>query len=122
MRYRRADATGGIYFFTVNLAERKRTLLVDYVDMLRKVMRRVKSAHPFYIDAMVILPDHLHSLWTLPADDCDYPMRWMLIKAGFSCQVPKGERCSASRITRGERGIWQRRYWEHLIRDDRDKE
>jgi putative transposase len=122
MLYQRADATGGTWFFTVNLAERKRTLLVDYVDMPRKVMRKVKSAHPFHIDAMVILPDHLHSLWTLPADDCDYPMRWMLIKAGFSRQVPKGERCSASHITRCERGIWQWRYWEHLIRGDRDKE
>jgi putative transposase len=122
MRYRRADATGGTYFFTVNLAERKRTLLVDYVDMLRKVMRKVKSAHPFHIDAMVILPDHLHSLWTLPADYCDYPMRWMLIKAGFSRQVPNDERRSASSITKGERGIRQRRYWEHLIRDDWDFE
>jgi putative transposase len=122
MRYRCADVAGGTYFFTVNLAERKRTLLVDHVDALRKVMQEVKLAHPFHIDAMVILPDHLHALWTLPAGDCDYPTRWMLIKAGFSRQIPKGERRSNSRIAKGERGIWQRRYWEHLIRDDRDFE
>jgi putative transposase len=84
MRYRRADVAGGTYFFTVNLAERKRTLLVDHVDVLRKVIRKMESAHPFHIDAMVILPDHLHALWTLPTGDYDYPTHWMLIQAGFS--------------------------------------
>ncbi|MGH8659046.1 MAG: REP-associated tyrosine transposase [Gammaproteobacteria bacterium] len=120
MRYRRAEVGGGTYFFTVNLAERKRTLLVDQVDVLRGVIRRVKAMHPFRIDAMVILPDHLHALWTLPEGDADYPTRWMLIKAGFSRQLPTGERRGDSRQAKGERGIWQRRYWEHLIRDDRD--
>jgi len=80
MRYRRADVAGGTYFFTVNLAERNRTLLIDHVDLLRSVIREVKRRHPFHIDAMVILPNHLHALWTLPTDDCDYPARWMLIK------------------------------------------
>ena len=122
MRYRRADVAGGTYFFTVNLAERKRTLLLDYVDVLRSVMREVKAKHPFHIEAMVILPDHLHAVWTLPVGDADYPTRWMLIKAGFSRNIPKGERCNASRVTKGERGIWQRRYWEHLIRNDGDYE
>lgn len=87
MRYQRADVAGGTYFFTVNLAERKRTLLVDHVDVLRQVIRKVKSAHLFHMDAMVILPDHLNALWTLPAGDCDYPRRWMLIKAGFARQI-----------------------------------
>ena len=122
MRYRRAGVAGGTYFFTVNLAERKRTLLLDHVDVLREVMKGVKLAHPFHIDAMVLLPDHLHALWTLPVDDRDYPMRWMLIKASFSRQLPKGERRSKSRVAKGEWGIWQRRYWEHLIRDDCDFE
>jgi len=122
MRYRRADVAGGTYFFTVNLAERRRTLLADHVDVLRKVMKDVKMAHPYHVDAMVVLPDHLHALWTLPAGDRDYPTRWMLIKAGFSREIPNGERRSDSRQTKGERGIWQRRYWEHLIRDDRDFE
>ncbi len=120
MRYRRADMAGGTYFFTVNLADHERRLLVNHVDVLRKAMQNVKSTHPFQLDAMVILPDHLHALWTLPAGDRDFPMRWMLIKSGFSRQIPKDERRSDSRQAKGERGIWQRRYWEHLIRDDRD--
>src|SRR5918996_4056897 len=120
MRYRRADVTGGTYFFTVNLAERNRTLLVNHVDTLREVVRIVKAEHPFQIDAMVILPDHLHAVWTLPVGDWDYPTRWMLIKAGFSRRIPAGERRNKSRMTKGERGIWQRRYWEHVIRDERD--
>jgi len=97
-------------------------LLVDYVDTLRSVMREVKAKHPFHIDAMVILPDHLHAVWTLPVGDADYPTRWMLIKVGFSRNIPKGERRNASRVTKGERGIWQRRHWEHLIRNDGDYE
>jgi putative transposase len=120
MRYRRADVAGGTYFFTVNLAERKRTLLVDHIEILRTVILKVKTMHPFRIDAMVILPDHLHVLWTLLQGDGDYPMRWALIKAGFSRCLPKAERRNPSRIAKGERGIWQRRYWEHLIRDERD--
>ncbi len=120
MRYRRADLAGGTYFFTVNLAERKRTLLVDYIDILRKVMKKVKTAHPFRIDAMVVLPDHLHAVWTLPEDDADYSTRWALIKAGFSRSLPRDERRNPSRIVKGERGIWQRRFWEHLIRGERD--
>jgi putative transposase len=120
MRYRRADVAGGTYFFTVNLLNRQQGLLVEYRVVLREAMRTVKSAHPFRIDAMVILPDHLHALWTLPARDDDYPMRWTLIKSGFSRRLPKDERLTASRRAKGERGIWHRRYWEHLIRDDRD--
>lgn len=96
MRHRRANVAGGTYFFTINLAERKQTLLVDYVDLLRTVLREVKTRYPFHIDAMVISPDHLHALWTLPMGDCDYPTRWMLIKAGFSREIPKGERRSDS--------------------------
>ena len=64
---------------------------MDHTDILRAVMRKVKTMHPFHIDAMVILPDHLHALWTLPVSDDDYPTRWMLIKAGFSRQLPKPE-------------------------------
>ncbi|SEP08696.1 transposase [Nitrosovibrio sp. Nv6] len=120
MRYRRANVKGGTYFFTVNLLERRRTLLVDHVDALHEVIREVRARHPFQIDAMVILPDHLHALWTMTEGDADFSMRWMLIKAGFSRLIPKGEPCNASRQMKGERGIWQRRYWEHLIRDDRD--
>ncbi|MCP4409944.1 MAG: transposase, partial [Gammaproteobacteria bacterium] len=88
--------------------------------LLRQIFRKVKEGHPFKINAMVVLPDHLHCIWTLPPGDVDYKTRWALIKAGFSRGIPLGERRSRSRLKRGERGIWQRRYWEHLIRDDRD--
>ena len=122
MRYRRADAPGATYFFTVNLAERRRRLLVEHVDALREVIRAVRQRHPFVIEAIVILPDHLHALWTLPPGDADFATRWSLIKAGFSRQLPPGERIQPSRAARRERGIWQRRYWEHLIRSDEDFE
>ena len=120
MRYRRAKVGGGTYFFTVNLADRNSSLLVDKVDVLCNAMRYVKQRHPFHIDAMVILPDHLHALCTLPKDDYDFPTRWMLIKSTFSRAIGKGEGRRAGRMRKGERGLWQRRYWEHLIRDERD--
>jgi putative transposase len=122
MRYRRAEVCGGTYFFTVNLADRKSQLLTDNVDLLRVCVKRVQARHPFTIDAMVVLPDHLHAMWTLPLDEHDYSMRWGLIKSGFSRQLPKTERINKSRLHKGERGIWQRRFWEHLIRDERDYE
>ena len=120
MQYRRATLAGATYFFTVNLAERRDDYLTQHMDLLRDVIHRVKIAHPFHIDAMVVLPDHIHAMWTLPDDDVDYPMRWSLIKAGFSRGLSKSERINESRQSKRERGIWQRRYWEHLIRNDRD--
>ena len=120
MRYRRARLQGGTYFFTVNLAERQRTLLVDHIDDLRNAVQKVLIHHPFCIDAMVVLPDHLHALWTLPEGDADFSTRWALIKAGFSRCIPPEEQRSKSRMRKEERGIWQRRFWEHLIRDERD--
>jgi len=119
--YRRVKIEGAKYFFTVNLADRAgNTLLTNNIDLLRDVMRQVKNKHPFNIDAIVILPEHLHCIWTLPKDDADYKTRWMLIKTSFSRNIPASEQRSASRIKRGERGLWQRRYWEHLIRNDLD--
>ncbi|MFQ1941712.1 REP-associated tyrosine transposase [Aeromonas veronii] len=120
MRYRRATTSGACWFFTVNLADRKQDLLVRHIDLLREVIRNVKQQHPFEIIAMVVMPDHLHAIWQLPPDDSDYPMRWSLIKAGFSRNLAKTERIRESRVRKRERGIWQRRYWEHLIRDDKD--
>jgi putative transposase len=117
MQYRRSNLPGGTYFFTVNLAERKRRLLIEHVEILRRVTAEVKKRHPFHIDGFVVLPDHLHAMWTMPPGDADYPLRWMLVKAGFSRRLKINERRSASRIGKGERGIWQRRYWEHTIRD-----
>lgn len=120
MQYRRATIAGGTYFFTVNLAERSQRLLTDHVDVLRSVVAEVKNRHPFVIDAFVVLPDHVHAIWTLPPGDADFAVRWMLIKTGFSRRIIPGERRSSSRIKKCERGIWQRRYWEHLIRDEQD--
>nr|WP_243405516.1 transposase [Solimicrobium silvestre] len=105
----------------MNLAERQgNDLLVKHIDALREAFRVTKKTHPFVIEAMVVLPDHLHCLWRLPPDDSDYPKRWRLIKAHFSQMLACGEFISASRKKKGERGIWQRRYWEHVIRDERD--
>jgi putative transposase len=120
MKYRRAWQAGGTYFFTVNLAERSRTLLVDHIENLRSTVRKVKQAHPFDIFAWVVLPDHLHAIWTLPENDSDFATRWMLIKAGFSRSIPKGEWIRPARQRKGERGLWQRRFWEHLIVDEDD--
>jgi len=108
--------------FTVNLEQSDSDLLVAHIGHLRNVVRRVRQRHPFTIEAMVVLPDHLHAIWSLPEGDNDYAMRWGLIKAGFSKGLPLQEIRSASRVSKGERGIWQRRYWEHRIRDDRDLE
>lgn len=119
--YRRAWQPGGTWFFTVTLLERGgNDLLTRHVDTLRSVVRRVRRNHPFLIHGWVVLPDHLHAILELPADDSDFALRWRLIKAGFSITLPKTERRTATRRRRGERGIWQRRYWEHLIRDEFD--
>jgi putative transposase len=120
MRYRRANAAGGTYFFTINLADRSRRLLVERVNDLRIAVRDVKRRHPFEIVAWVVLPDHLHAVWGLPQADADFSTRWMLIKAGFSRRLEHGESIRESRRRRGERGIWQRRFWEHQIRDEDD--
>jgi putative transposase len=118
--YRRNFLAGGSFFFTVNLAERRLRLLTDHVAALRAAFRGVRRRHPFEIDAIVVLPDHLHAVWTLPQGDADFAVRWRLIKSAFSQSLPAGERISGSRAAKGERGIWQRRYWEHTIRDKRD--
>jgi putative transposase len=120
MQYRRATVSGGSYFFTVNLADRTASTLVEHIADLRAVIEQVKLAHPFSIVAMVVLPEHLHAIWRLPPDDADYPTRGSLIKAGFSRRIAKGELVRASRLIKRERGIWQRRYWEHQIRDESD--
>jgi putative transposase len=119
-RYRRNFIPGGSFFFTVNLAERRSRLLTEKVDLLRAAIRETRANHSFGIEAIVVLPDHLHTIWTLPEGDRDFATRWRLIKAHFSRALPKGERISASRLSKGERGIWQRRYWEHTLRDERD--
>jgi putative transposase len=118
--YRRNRIPGVTYFFTVNLLDRRSDLLVAHTDALRAAVRKVCGRSPFHIDAQVVLPDHMHSLWTLPEGASDFPSRWRDIKTAFSKSLPATEQRSAVMIRRGERGVWQRRYWEHTIRDDRD--
>ena len=118
--YRRNFLDGGSYFFTANLANRRLTLLTEHIGHLRAAFRQVRARHPFTIEAAVILPDHLHAIWTLPEKDANFARRWRLIKAAFSRGLTRGERISAIRAGKGERGIWQRRYWEHTVRDESD--
>lgn len=117
--YRRSRVAGGSWFFTVTLADRRSTLLVDEIDRLRAAYREAQARRPFRTVAICVLPDHLHAIWTLPDGDIDYAGRWSLIKSQFSRQMPSSTpRPSQSR--KREKGIWQRRYWEHQIRDEVD--
>ncbi|HUZ34005.1 MAG TPA: transposase [Xanthobacteraceae bacterium] len=118
--YRRAFIPNGCWFFTLNLLERRQAMLVDCIDLLRSAFEETRKTYPFNTAAIVVLPDHLHAVWTLPPDEADFSIRWRLIKTRFAKSLPKQERLSAVRKARGERGIWQRRYWEHLIRDEAD--
>jgi putative transposase len=118
--YRRARVAGATCFFTVNLLDRRSRLQVEHIDALREAIEWVRAQHPVHIDAWVVMPEHLHAVWTLPSGDSNYALRWSSIKRRFSRALPATEPRSAVRAARGERGIWQRRYWEHLIRDDDD--
>ncbi len=123
MQYRRAITKGGTYFFTLVAYNRQRLFcLPTNVVLLRNAFRYVIRQHPFIIDAFVLLPDHLHCIWTLPAEDCDFSTRWRLIKSYFSrqCDILSQEDVCVSRQRKQERAIWQRRFWEHLIRDEVD--
>jgi putative transposase len=96
--YRRAFVPGGCWFFTVALLERNNTLIVDQIAILRDAVARTRHSHPFEIDAFVVLPDHLHAVWTLPPGDADFSMRWRLIKTRFAKTLPKQERLSVRLI------------------------
>ena len=135
--YLRPRIGGATIFFTVTLAERGSDLLVREIDVLRDAVRQTRTAHPFRIDAWVVMPDHLHAVWTLPAGDADYSVRWGAIKArfvmslrraGFSPRttlprVMSGRyagRKPGLRVEKREVGVWQRRFWEHHIRGETD--
>jgi putative transposase len=119
VRYRRNHLPGGTFFFTVALANRQSSLLLDHIDVLRAALRETRRASPFTIDAIVILPEHLHAILTLPTGDADFPGRWRRIKSRFTIGA-LAARAVAARDARGEYNIWQKRYWEHTIRDDTD--
>jgi len=118
--YRRNRVPGGTYFFTVNLRDRSSDLLVAEIEALRGSVRATRARHPFHIDAWVVLPDHVHCIGTLPTGDVGFSVRWQMIKVLFSRSVPRAEQRRASLVRKREAGIWQRRYWEHTIRDDQD--
>ena len=140
--YRRPKVAGAQVFFTVALAQRGSTLLVDEIVRLRAAVRVTKAERPFAIDAWVVLPDHLHAVWTLPSGDADFSTRWGAIKSRFTRSLRDGCRVgfnptmsqrsghwvgwnptlrrSASKLRKGDAGIWQRRFWEHHLRDEAD--
>ena len=129
--YVRPRATGATIFFTVCLAERGSRLLVERIDILREAVRVTRARRPFAIDAWVVLPDHMHAVWTLPAADGNFSDRWGAIKARFSKHarlagaVPEAPALGVTgaanpALRKGEVGIWQRRFWEHHIRDRAD--
>ena len=123
MQYRRARIKGGTYFFTVVTYNRRRFLCQpENVELLRAALREVMRNHPLKIEAFVVLPDHLHCLWTLPEADHDYSTRWRLVKSYFSRESKSkyGGKISPSRQRKKEQAVWQRRFWEHLIRDELD--
>jgi putative transposase len=124
-RYLRPRTAGSTYFFTVVTYERRKILTQDIGrQLLSKAFSEVKTQYPFALEAWVLLPDHLHAIWTLPAGDMDYSKRWGLIKAKFSKEgkafFHEDQAVNSSRIRRRETHIWQRRFWEHAIRDDAD--
>ncbi|MBL8311351.1 MAG: transposase [Burkholderiales bacterium] len=119
--YRRNFVAGGTYFFTVTLRDRRSRLLVERIDDLRAAYDRVRGERPFTTDAIVVLPDHLHCVWTLPPDDADYSGRWKAIKARFTSACRRAG-VVLDRDDAGACDLWQRRYWEHTIRDARDFE
>jgi putative transposase len=123
--YRRAKTVGGTYFFTLVTHLRQPILTNEVVRLaLRRGIQRARQTLPFQIDAWVLLPDHLHAVWTLPSEDYNYAARWAIIKRQVSTlcgkQFTEREELSKSKQKRKESGVWQRRYWEHQIRDDID--
>jgi putative transposase len=122
MLYRRAKNQGGSYFITIVTFNRHFTLAApQQVDLLRRAFRDTLQRHPFKLDAIAVMPDHFHCILTLPRDDADYPLRVRLIKSSFTRNYKgQGGNVSASRVSKGERAVWQRRYWEHMITDEDD--
>ena len=119
VNYRRSRATGATLFFTVALRNRSADTLIRYVDVLRSAVMHEHALRPFAIEAMVVLPDHLHAVWTLPAGDADYSTRWRAIKSGFVRRLRSNGIALAANL-KGEHAIWQRRFWEHQIRNETD--
>ena len=123
MQYRRSKTPGGTFFFTVVTYRRNKILCHETnAALIKEAFLHVTTHHPFRIRAFVLLPDHIHCIWTLPENDNNYSMRWQLIKSYFSrrCQNKYKVMQTASRRNKGEQGLWQRRFWEHQMRDEND--
>jgi len=121
VRYRRNLIGGGTFFFTIAVIDRRSRILTDHIAHLREAFREARHRRPFSIDAIVVLPEHLHIVMTLPPDDANFSARWGHIKGLFTRRViAKG--ATIERDRKGEYGLWQKRFWEHTIRDDRDLE
>src|SRR4029450_11593693 len=118
VNYRRNFVPGGTFFFTVTLADR-RSKVLDHVDLLRDALRSTRQERPFVVDAVVILPDHMHAIFTLPPGDSDFSGRWGRIKGHFSSALI-GASIDLKRSPNGNLLLWQRRFWEHTIRDESD--
>lgn len=121
VQYRRSRVSGGTFFFTVNLRDRRSTLLAQHAQALRGIVREVRAQLSFVIDAMVVMPDHWHAVWTLPPGDDAYARRIRLIKARFTRHLVKTG-TPLAKDTRGDYDLWQKRFWEHTVRDERDFE
>ena len=119
--YRRNLLAGGTYFFTVNLRDRHSALLLTHAHAFREIIREVKTKLPFSLDAMVIMPNHWHAVWTLPDGDTTYTRRIRLVKARFTAHLVK-QGVPLNRNKRSEYDLWQPRFWEHTVRDERDFE
>lgn len=136
-RYIRVRAPGATFFFTVNLAQRGGDLLLREIATLREAVRDTRADRAFGIDAWVVLPDHLHAVWTLPTGDTDFSGRWAAIKSRFTMALCRaGDRPPSDlpvvqsgtyaglkpglRVAKREAAVWQRRFWEHTIRDEGD--
>ena len=123
MQYRRAFAPGGTFFFTL-VTEGRRPVFTsaENVQVLRNAFKTVRASRPFEIDAMVVMPDHLHCIWTLPPDDADFSTRWRLIKTWFTkhCHPDMRHAPTAVREAKHQQAVWQHRFWEHQLRDAND--
>lgn len=119
VNYRRNYVAGGCYFFTVTLRSRKATTLTDNMHLLRQAFREELNKRPFVINGIVVLPEHLHTVWTLPENDADYSGRWQAIKGSFTKALSK-EGKAGTKNKRGEYDVWQKRFWEHTLRNETD--
>ena len=119
VHYRRSRVPGGTYFFTCTLHTRQSTLLVNHIDLLRDAFRQTRIKMPFRVDAVCVLPDHLHTIWTMEDGDFDYSARWRSIKSLFVRGLKK-RNMILRHNAKGETNVWQRRFWEHTIKDDDD--